>query len=122
MSHLDSNSLTTLKKRLVELKELSNHSPDYPLRARPDRLQVLVALQDGELGVPDLDRVEHGGQPGCHVRPQVRHAPRCSSLLLLLHLRRRLHTVHPAGALLVRSMGTYALSHFEREIFRAPTE
>lgn len=97
------------------------HSPNDPLRARSDRLEILVALQDGELGVPDLDRVEHGGQPGCHIRPQVRHAPRCSSLLLLLHLRRRLHPVHPAGALLVRSTGTYALSHFGREIVSAPT-
>lgn len=48
-------------------KKLSNgdakdaHSPDYSLRARSDRLEVLVALQDGELGVPDLDRVKHGG-------------------------------------------------------------
>lgn len=99
----------------------SSYSPNYPLRARTDRLEVLVALQDGELGVPDLDRVKHGGQPGCHVRPQVRHAPRCSSLLLL-HLRRRLHPVHPAGALLVRSTGTYALSHFGREIASALTE
>lgn len=110
---------------MVELQWLLDHSPDYPLRARSDRLEILVALQDGELGVPDLDRVEHGGQPGCHLRPQVRHAPRCSSLLLLLlHLCRRLylHTVHPAGALLVHSTGTYALSHFGREIFSAPTE
>lgn len=99
-----------------------SYSPNYSLRARTDRLEVLVALQDGELGVPDLDRVKHGGQPGCHVRPQVRHAPRCSSLLLLLHLSRRLHPVHPAGALLVRSTGTYALSHFEREIASSPTE
>lgn len=129
VSLLISNGLIILKKKKkqakkeeetrLELQRLLNHSPDYPLRARSDRLEVLVALQDGELGVPDLDRVEHGGQPGCHVRPQVRHAPRCSSLLLLLLLLLlHLHTVHPAGALLVRSTGTYALSHFGRESFQ----
>ena len=92
---------------------MSGRLPNDPLCPGTDRLQVLVPLEDGESGVPDFDRVEHGGQPGCHIRPQVRHAPRCSSLLLHLYL-------HLAGAraLLVHSVRAYALSHFGWECER----
>lgn len=80
--------------------------PNNSLRTRSDRFEILIPLQDSELCVPDLDRVEHGGQPGCHFRPQVRHAPRCSPLL---HLDLYFHSCR---ALLVHSTRTYALSHF----------
>lgn len=34
--------------------------PDDTLRPRANRLEILVTLENSELGVSDLDRVEHG--------------------------------------------------------------
>lgn len=61
VSLLNFISSNNSKKIVKNCNGLLDHLPDYPLRARSDRLEILVALQDGELGVPDLDRVEHGG-------------------------------------------------------------
>lgn len=59
--YMHTQRIKIAKDRRHQIIRLMKDLPNYSLRARSDRLEVLVALQDGELGVPDLDRVKHGG-------------------------------------------------------------
>lgn len=63
----DRNEVKSIKKIKLTLTIITfdlpifRYSPNDSLCTGTDRLQILIPLENGESGVPDFDRVKHGG-------------------------------------------------------------
>lgn len=53
--------LFKLRHMVDDLHDNRHHLPNDPLCPGTDWLQVLIPLENGESGVPDFNRVKHGG-------------------------------------------------------------
>lgn len=70
--HLRKNHMGKRQQQLM--RRCANCLPHNTLSTRSDWLEILIALENGELSISHLHRVEHGDEPRAHLGIEERHA------------------------------------------------